>query len=349
METNSKFFRKIIDALFMTLFMFLTSMYACFAQASFDENASMGSDSLTRTTDSKKAAGIRLAKNLNLSAVATAIETVNSPFAEYKPAIALHGDRLYFSRSMHPMNTGGAEDKEDIWYSEIDKDNENKMSEPKRLEGQLNNSGPNYVSGVSVTGDTIILGNTYQKNGKMRAGISLSTKVNGKFGGPKAISIKNDYNLSEHGNSYVSLRANVIISAVERYETYGKRDLYVSFWVGGEATEPINMGPVINSNLDESSPYLACDKKTLYFASKGHNGYGGYDVYMSRRLDETWTNWSEPENLGPVVNGPMDEEFFCITHCKQFAYFSKQVAEKNVDIYRIPMKELFGGANAIFR
>ena len=129
----------------------------------------------------------------------------------------------------------------------------------------------------------------------------------------------------------------------------GERDLYVSFWVGGEATEPVNMGNVINSNLDESSPYLCPDKKTLYFASKGHNGYGGFDIYVTQRLDETWTNWSTPENLGPVINGPMDEEFFVVTHCKKYGYFSKQVAANNTDIFKVSMAELFAGYTALFR
>src|SRR6185369_8179528 len=97
-------------------------------------------------------------------------------------------------RSLHPLNTGGAEDKEDIWYADIDKSKNNAMSEPKRLEGILNNSGPNFVS------------------------------AGGNWSAPKKIHIKNDYNLSENGNAYVSFTAGVIISAVERYETYGKRD-----------------------------------------------------------------------------------------------------------------------------
>ena len=41
--------------------------------------------------------------------------------------------------------------------------------------------------------------------------------------------------------------------------------------------------------------------KTLYFASKGHNGYGGYDIYVTERLDESWTNWSAPKNLGHAI------------------------------------------------
>lgn len=344
MKLSGRYFEKGINAVMVAIVFLSAAGQACFAQDHAEMSQSVGVGN-----EAADAYMIKLAKNLNLSAKAHPIEIVNSPFAEYKPAIALHGDRLYFSRSLHPHNTGGSEDLEDIWYADIDKANNNTMSAPKRLEGELNNSGPNFVSGVSVTGDTIMLGNTYSKNGKMRAGISYSVNEDGKWTAPKKIHIKNDYNLSENGNAYVSLRAGVIISAIERTETYGKRDLYVSFWVGGEASEPVNMGETINSDLDESSPYLACDKKTLYFASKGHNGYGGYDIYVSHRLDETWTNWSEPENLGPVVNGPMDEEFFTITHCKQFAYFSKQVSDQNVDIYKVPMADLFAGYKALFR
>ncbi len=291
---------------------------------------------------------INLAANLNLSARPIAIENINSPYSEYKPALALHGNRLYFSRALHPENTGGPEDKEDIWYADIDKATDIAMN-PKRLEGHLNNSGPNFVSGVSVTGDTIMLGNTYDKKGRMKAGISYSINEGGVWSTPRTIHIKNDYNLSEHGNAYVSLSGGVIISAVQREDSYGQRDLYISFWGYDHATEPVNMGNVINSNLDESSPFLSVDKKTLYFASKGHHGYGGYDIYMSHRLDETWTKWSEPENLGPAINGPLDEEFFTITHCKQWGYFSKQVTEGNADIYKILMADLFGGSRALFR
>jgi hypothetical protein len=159
---------------------------------------------------------------------------------------------------------------------------------------------------------------------------------------PVNISIENDYNIAESSNTFVSLKSGVIIRAVQRCESYGKRDLYVSFWDGIKATEPVSMGGVINSDLDESSPYIAKDNKTLYFASKGHHGYGGYDIYMTKRLDDSWTNWSEPVNLGPAVNGVLDDEFFSIANCGNFAVFSKQVSVHNADLYKVSMKELFG-------
>jgi OOP family OmpA-OmpF porin len=278
---------------------------------------------------------------VNLTAKATPLNTsINSPYAELKPALAPSGKRIYFSRSEHPDNTFGTADLEDIWFADFDSAT-NSWSHPAVLVGHLNNAGPNYINNVSRSGDTVILGNQYLKKGKMRAGLSYSVRMNGEWSQPENINIKDDYNISDHSNTYVSIGSGVIIRAVQRSETYGDRDLYVSFWDGTSATEPINMGSVINSEFEEAAPFLDPDNKTLYFASKGHHGYGGFDIWVSKRLDDTWTNWSEPRNLGPAVNGRLDDSFFSITHCGNFAIFSKQVSVHNTDLFRISVEELF--------
>jgi len=324
-----------INAVLIGLLFVGTGFGSCFAQSK-DFSARPGTDSVQNDVDK-----IRLTANLNLNAVAISVNpAVNSTFEERKPTVAPHGKRLYFSRSNHPRNSGGVEDLEDIWYTEYDSVSA-LWSEPILLPGKLNNAGPNFIGGISVTGDTIFLGNQYKKNGKMRNGLSYAVNVKGTFSDPIPFPVKNDYNISQHENAFVSLKAGVIISAVQRVDTQGDRDLYVSFWNGKTGTEPVNMGMAINSELEESSPYLAADTKTLYFASKGHHGYGGYDIFVTRRLDETWTNWTTPENLGPAVNGAMDDEYFTISVCKKFAFFSKQISEHNVDIFRIPVAELF--------
>jgi hypothetical protein len=288
---------------------------------------------------------ISIAENINTNAKATPLNaSINSPYDDIKPSLTPCGKRLYFSRFAHPDNTGGENDMEDIWFADYD-DATGNWSDAARLVSELNNEGPNYVNNVSVTGDTLILGNQYKRNGKMRAGVSYSVNVNGQWSFPTSINIKDDYNMAEQSNTYVSLKNGIIIRAIERAETYGERDLYVSFWDGVEATEPVNMGGIINSEMEESSPFLAADGKTLYFASKGHHGFGGADIYVTRRLDDTWTNWSTPENLGPAVNGAMDDEFFSITHCGKFAIFSKQVSVHNTDLFRISLEDLFNNGS----
>jgi|SRR5688572_17189362 len=68
---------------------------------------------------------------------------------------------------------------------------------------------------------------------------------------------------------------------------------------------------------------------------------------MTTRLDDSWTNWTVPVNLGPAVNGHMDEEFFSITHCGRYAIFTKQMSVHNEDLYKIPVEELFGKSKTV--
>lgn len=316
------------------------------SQAQGTENADYAASAYNHRVDKSHAtATINVSEKVSLEARPVQLQNeLNSPYDDIKPHLAPNGNRLYFSRNFHPGNFNGQNDPEDIWYSDFDEAS-NTWSEPIHMTGVLNNAGPNYVNNVSVTGDTIVLGNQYLKKGKMRAGLSYSVRVNGEWSVPMAIDIVNDYNMSNHAGSHVSLKDGVIIRSVQRAESIGERDLFVSFWNGEKATEPINMGSVINTELEESSPFLASDKKTLYFASKGHNGYGGFDIFVTYRLDDTWTNWSTPENLGPAVNGSLDDEFFSITHCGNYAVFSKQVNVHNTDLFRISMKELYGEEN----
>jgi OmpA-OmpF porin, OOP family len=341
-----KIFKGIDQSLKMPM-IFLTFAQATVlsaVQAQPSQDAGYASSAYFANVDESSAKGvIHVAANVNTEARAIQLQhSINSPYDDIKPRLTPGGDRLYFSRNFHPGNANGVNDPEDIWYSDFNKST-NTWSEPIHMSGVLNNSGPNYINNVSVSGDTIILGNQYLKKGKMRAGLSYSVRANGNWSVPTTINIVNDYNISDHANSFVSLRNGIIISAVQRSESLGGRDLFVSFWDGTKATEPINMGTVINTEGEESSPFLAADSKTMYFASKGHKGYGGYDIFVTHRLDETWTNWSTPENLGPAVNGDLDDEFFSVTHCGNYAVFSKQVNVHNNDLFRISMSELFQG------
>lgn len=343
MTLKNRITERGINAVMILILFLVTGIYSCMAQALPLVNET--DHPINQAKNAPKS--ILHADDINHSAKAVTFNSsINGAYEEIKPTLAPCGNRLYFSRIAHPDNSFGENDNEDIWYTEFSK-KDSTWSDPIRMAGVLNNAGPNYINNVSVTGDTIILGNQYLKKGKMRAGLSYSVNVNGQWSDPRTIVIQNDYNISNHANSFVSLKTGVIIRAVERSESYGGRDLFVSFWNGEYATEPMNMGSVINTDMEESSPFLASDNKTLYFASKGHHGHGGFDIWVTRRLDDSWTNWSEPENLGPAVNGELDDEFFSITHCGKYGVFSKQVNVHNVDLYRISLDDLFNRSNPV--
>ena len=286
-------------------------------------------------------ANINLPEMLSKGLVVEALDSnVNSDASEYSPLLSPDGKTLYFSRKNHAGNVGGVSDKEDIWYSELGADG--KWSLAKNIGPQLNNSQPNFVNTVAATPDgksvVLLLGNKYLEKGKMGAGVSISTNVGGTWSEPKALEIENDYNYNEKANYFLANTRKALLMSVEREDSEGGRDLYVSFEKeDGKWTEPLNLGKSVNTVGEESAPFLASDDKSLYFSSNGFSGYGGSDVYMSKRLDDTWTNWSAPENLGPDINTKLDDLFFNIPSTSEFAYYSRGVTADNTDIYRVKM------------
>lgn len=121
--------------------------------------------------------------------------------------------------------------------------------------------------------------------------------------------------------------------------------IYVSESLGEDRWgEPIDLGPIINQGKHTRAPFLHPDMRTLYFCSYGHGGLGGYDVFMSRRLrDDSWTEWSEPINLGREINSEGDDWWYRITTDGKYAYYSKiQEEELKKKIHLCsPMEDIF--------
>jgi flagellar motor protein MotB len=268
-------------------------------------------------------------------------ENVNSEFTELNPILTPDGKTLYFSRKNHPGNIGGVNDKEDIWYSELGPDG--KWTLAKNMGPQFNNEFPNFVNAVSTaTPDgksvVLLLGNKYLENGKMLAGISMSNNINGSWSDPTALQIENDYNYNEKSNYFMANTRRSLLMSIEREDSRGGRDLYVSLAKNDSIWgQPINLGDIVNTSGEDTSPFLATDDKTLYFSSNGFSGYGGSDIYTTTRLDDTWTNWSEPQNMGPDINSKLDDLFFNIPASSEYAYYSRGITEDNTDIFRVKL------------
>jgi outer membrane protein OmpA-like peptidoglycan-associated protein len=133
-----------------------------------------------------------------------------------------------------------------------------------------------------------------------------------------------------------------MILSAERDDSYGSRDLYVSFSKpDGSWTAPLNLGGDVNTVGEEESPFMAEDGKTLYFSTNGLSGYGGKDIYVSLRLDDSWTKWSEPENLGAGINGKGDDEYFSIPSTGNRAFFTRGEKGEDMDIFTFNVEDLF--------
>ncbi|MCB9187752.1 MAG: PD40 domain-containing protein [Flavobacteriales bacterium] len=274
-------------------------------------------------------------ENIALEILST---NVNSEYSDLKPIISPDGKTLYFVRKEHPDNIG-PEKKDDIWVSDF---GPNGWELAYQLPAPLNNNGHNYVNGVSADGSKVLLGNIYGSNTNKGIGMSASNFDGEKWSFPYTLNITNYYNFSEFMEAHVTSDFKVIVMSVWRKDTYGAKDLYVSFDRGGNNwSQPLNLGRTINTASTEMAPFLAADGKTLYFASTGFSGYGGYDMYMSQRLDDTWQNWSKPLNMGPVINSNGHDTYLSLDANGEYAFLSRssQASDSRADIYKIKLAE----------
>ncbi len=269
--------------------------------------------------------------------------TVNSIYPEMGPLVSPDGQTLYFSRRGDPSDIGGKKDQEDIWYSDWN-ETAKAWGVAKNMGPPLNNKYPNFINSISPDGNTILLGNSYLPDGTMEDGVSISQRTTSGWSVPKRLKIEDDdENISKMANYFESNSQKILLISNDRKgDSYGDRDLYVSFLKTDSTwTKPLNLGAIINTKGTEAAPFLASDDRTLYFSSDGLSGYGGSDIYMSRRLDESWMKWSVPENLGPIVNTAYDESYLTLTASGNKVYFTSQVKnEKDVDMYMLVLPEI---------
>lgn len=236
-------------------------------------------------------------------------KAINSSFDELTPRITHDGHSLFFTRANHPNNT--AMDDNDIWVSTIG--NNGAWTEARNIGHPLNNEGHNAVVSISPDGNTLLLSNTYKEDGKpMSQGLSIANKTKDGWEIPKTLHVRHFVNKHNVISSCMAPDKKTIIFAIRTDDTQGGTDLYVSFAKGDHYTEPVNMGSVINSFGDESTPFLASDNQTIYFSSDGRPGYGSHDIFVSRRLDNSWLNWSRPKNMGPDINSEGWDAYFTI-------------------------------------
>lgn len=151
---------------------------------------------------------------------------------------------------------------------------------------------------------------------------------------PKQLSqsINFDYYQS---HAYLGKDDKTLLFTSESEEGLGDIDIYQSTkGSDGQWSKPINLGKMINTPYDEDSPYLSDDGQTLFFASKGHPGYGSYDIYKSTLENG---QWSSPENLGQPINSPAHDIFLINVQNSNSGYFasSRTGGHGDMDIYKI--------------
>lgn len=216
---------------------------------------------------------------------------INSEYDEQNPVLDSDNQVIYFTRSNHPKNTGGENDPGDIWYSVLGPQG---WSVPVRASG-VNSYDYNGI--IDINNDQLILHNHYATGSFLKTqGISKASKTSKGWSEPQNIRIPYFKNLAKYFGGSLSQNGDVLILSIESYGTFGAEDIYVCFKNGEKWSEPKNIGSLINTPFQEFTPHIFKDS-LLYFSSNGHGGKGSADVFVSKRLDDTWLNWSAPENV----------------------------------------------------
>lgn len=220
---------------------------------------------------------------------------INSANSEIFPRISQDGKKLYFISSDRAGGYGG----DDAWYST--RNDDGSWNKPTVLSSQVNTDSHEGILAISGDGNVAIFFGNYQ--GSFGSGDLFYSVRQGASEWSFPCNLGGTIN-SDSWESMANLGPDgrTMFFTSDRSGGQGEEDIWVSTLSETGWSAPVNLGPVINSTDDEKYPFLSADGKTLYFSSSGHPGFGGQDLFVSRRLGDGWTEWSTPVNLGKYIN-----------------------------------------------
>lgn len=247
-------------------------------------------------------------------------EPVNSNSSNFNPVISGDGKTMLYMNELPFYDA--------VYYSVLEN---GKWTEPVNITPQIQSDGDQYITSVSYDGDMIYLSRddnfnsdiyySFLKDGIWQKSEPLSKKINTKYW---------------ESHASISKDGKTLYLASNRKDSYGGSDIYKSVLnESGEWSEPENLGPVINTPLNEDTPFITEDDNQLYFSSQGHRNMGGYDIFKSTK--DANGQWSPPENLGYPVNSTDNDLFYYPVDNGNTAYLSvfDPTGYGKEDIYQI--------------
>jgi hypothetical protein len=272
----------------------------------------------------------------HLSAIRNLGPNVNSRYDDYVPVPTPDETALYFT-SKRAGSTGNQVNGDNKFFEDIYVSYKEKGSwKPAQNAGfPLNTETNDACVAISPDGHNMIIyrtsadglsGDLYQsrlgKNDSWSKPVKMAGVINSEFIETSAC-FSND--------------SSEIFFSSDRPGGLGGKDIYrIKKVPDGHWSAPLNLGPSVNTALDDDSPYLHVDGVTLFFSSKGHSSMGEYDIFKSVWNKETNT-FSDAENLGYPLNDVDNDIFFTMTADGKRGYYSS-VKEKSLggeDIYEI--------------
>ncbi|HRY32754.1 MAG TPA: OmpA family protein [Bacteroidales bacterium] len=254
-----------------------------------------------------------------------AVKDWNTDADEYAPSITADESMLVFNRSQ-AAEPGSVK----VLVTNREK---GRWSLPKAFGAPYDPEGTYESFAVSYDGQALYMG----KQGSDKD--IFVSKLDGRnWTSPLRLPDKINSPSDESGACFTPDGIKIYYVTEHTYGNKGGKDLFFSGVMDRKQNiwgEGMTIGSELNTPWDDAFIYLHPDDKTIFFASKGHNGMGGYDIYKTTRLAG---RWSTPENLGYPVNTPWDETSYVLSASGKRAYVTSNRPESSkggYDIFRI--------------
>ncbi len=244
---------------------------------------------------------------------------VNSKYADYGPLVSADESVIIFT-SRRPSATNkdliGGKFNEDVFMSK--KDINGYWTKAVALEG-VNSKEHDATAGLSNDGKILFVYKTTPNNG---GGIYASVQKRGEWSKPKELNKNINGKESWDTGASLSYDKKELYFVTNKEGGYGKRDIWMSRWDEKKQDwgKALNIGANINTEYDEIGVYMHPDGKSMYFSSTGHDGMGGYDIYVSKKQEDG--TWGKPTNLGYPVNSTDNDVHFVMAASGKHGYYS---------------------------
>ncbi|HZB13566.1 MAG TPA: OmpA family protein [Chryseolinea sp.] len=242
-------------------------------------------------------------------------DTVNRFVMQYFPVLTADQKQLIFTRRAGD----GPNDDEDLMISK--KNEQGRWLMPESISKNINTPLNEGTCTISADGRRLIFTSCSGRDGIGSCDLYESMKMGDVWTTPKNLGRNVNTNEWESQPS-LSADGRTLYFVSDRRSGLGRRDVWISTLdEAGTWTRAINAGKQINSALDEISPFIHANDKTLYFASNGLPGFGGYDIFFAERDSSVW---NAPKNIGNLINDNDDQFSFFITADGQKGYYSHE-------------------------
>lgn len=264
---------------------------------------------------------------------------LNSPGDEFAPILAQHDSLMIFTYKGQESTGGkfytfGKSDSagyytEDIFQSTLGK---NGWFAPAGLSRNLNSKANDAGTALSPDGKILFI---YRSSDKDGGDIYMSRKAGSDWTSPVKLAGEVNKPGSWEGSVTITKDGRTIYFSSDREGGFGGKDIYSATLIGDSAWGNVqNLGSNVNTAFDDDAPYLGNNETTLYFASRGSNSMGGYDIFHSQ-LASDGKSWELALNMGVPVNSTADDIFYQPSQDGASAVFSSNRAGGNgmMDLY----------------